>query len=293
MPAVKMNVALLDGPSDPIRTIYLAFRTCYSSLAPQTMLRQMQPDNGAEPAISREKMLAFVADKLRLAHSTPRTHCHWTFAVSGVSRTATHQLNRHQIGVRVDGDELALDQQSQRYVMNKMRDDGSVSYVLPESVEEPPSAPLGEPSLREQFEDHMKAASQLYARLLDAGIPSEDARFVLPQAVASNFIITLSFEALLHIGQQRLCTRAQWEVRHLLAKMRRELRQRHPELAVFLQPKCGELQGGVCDEAEASWRACPVGRIRPHISQANRLRGWGAEAEALTESEYRVIEESV
>ena len=38
---------------------------------------------------------------------------------------------------------------------------------------------------------------------------------------------------------------------------------RRARVGRFLQPKCGELRMGYCDES-SDWEACPIGRVRPH-----------------------------
>ncbi|HQW51456.1 MAG TPA: hypothetical protein PL082_05325, partial [Tepidiformaceae bacterium] len=61
----------------------------------------------------------------------------------------------------------------------------------------------------------------------------------------------------------------------------------------YLQPKCGELRLGYCDETEADWAACPIGRVRPHkdvlfrIYEAHR-RG---ELQPLRDADWAAIEE--
>ena len=98
---------------------------------------------------------------------------------------------------------------------------------------------------------------EVYEALIAAGVPGEDARFVLPNATSTNFKVTVNFAELLHICDLRLCTRAQWEFRKVASLMRAELNRRFPELARYLQPKCGERRGGYCDESLADWEACP------------------------------------
>jgi hypothetical protein len=46
--------------------------------------------------------------------------------------------------------------------------------------------------------------------------------------------------------------------------MRAEVMRKFPELARYLQPKCGEHRLGYCDEALADWEKCPIGKSRPH-----------------------------
>ncbi|MBQ3424849.1 MAG: FAD-dependent thymidylate synthase [Clostridia bacterium] len=72
---------------------------------------------------------------------------------------------------------------SRRYV-----DFTEAGYVVPEGL----SA-----SAREQYEKAMSARFSDYERLLELGIPREDARFVLPYCLRSNFYMTLNARELI------------------------------------------------------------------------------------------------
>ena len=98
-----VDVQLLTHTPDPIRVMYVAFRTCYSKFTPQQIWADIESGK-----ISEEKMKTFIFDKLKSGHSSPRTQVYFTFAVSGLSRAASHQLVRHNNGI-------TFDQQSQRY----------------------------------------------------------------------------------------------------------------------------------------------------------------------------------
>ena len=80
----------------------------------------------------------------------------------------------------------------------------------------------------------------------------------------------VNFAEMLHICDLRLCVRAQWEIRRMVALMRAEIKRVLPEIAVFLQPKCGENRMGYCDESLDEWEKCPLGKVRPHKSVAVR-----------------------
>jgi thymidylate synthase (FAD) len=77
----------------------------------------------------------------------------------------------------------------------------------------------------------------------------------------------VNFTELLHIADLRLCWRAQWEIRHMVALMRREVVRAVPELGGYLQPKCGDKRMGYCDEPVKDWEQCPLGKVRPHKEQ--------------------------
>ena len=76
-------------------------------------------------------------------------------------------------------------------------------------------------------------------------MPAEDARFVIPNAANTNFKITVNFLEFLHIADLRLCTRAQWEFRKVVALMRAEVMRTLPGAGALLQPKCGEHRHGL------------------------------------------------
>ena len=132
----------------------------------------------------------------------------------------------------------------------------------------------------------------LDAELLDAGVPAEDARFLLPNAASTNFKIVVNFQELLHICDLRLCTRAQWEFRRVASMMRAEVYRRFPELGKYLQPKCGELRAGYCDEDYEAWEACPIGRKRPHKQELFQLYNAYRQGELgeLDQDDFAIIE---
>ncbi len=245
---MAISVKLIDHTKDPIRALYMAYRVCYSALTPQQVLDRIDDER-----ISQEKMLEFVEARLLTGHMSPLEQVHFEFGISGVSRAFSHQFVRHRIGI-------SFEQQSQRYVTYK---GGAFPYSIPRTVER---AGLG---------DDMTAlfaqAGALYEKMVEAGVPAEDARFLLPNATNTNFKITVNFASLLHISDLRLCTRAQWEFRKVVSLMRAEVVRVAPELGRQLQPKCGERRLGYCDEDYEAWEACPIGRKRPHKTELFNL----------------------
>ena len=245
---MPIEVSLIDHTADPIRALYMAYRVCYSALTPEQVLARIDDER-----ISQETMLEFIEARLQTGHMSPLEQVVFEFGISGVSRAFSHQFVRHRIGI-------SFEQQSQRYVTYK---GGEFPYSVPRTVER---AGLG---------DEMAAlfaeAGALYEKMVAAGVPAEDARFLLPNATNTNFKITVNFAALLHIADLRLCTRAQWEFRKVVSLMRAEVVRVAPELGRALQPKCGERRLGYCDEDYAAWEACPIGRKRPHKSDLFNL----------------------
>ena len=267
---MAIQVTLLSHSEDPLRSLYMAYRTCYSQLTPQQVAARIEDER-----IPREKMHAFIEERLKTGHASPLEQVWFEFGIAGVSRAFSHQFVRHRVGI-------SFEQQSQRYVTYK---GGEFPYTVPKTVEE---AGL-DGKMAALFAD----AGRLYEEMVAAGVPAEDARFLLPNATNTNFKITVNFQSLLHICDLRLCTRAQWEFRKVAALMRAEVMRVAPELGRYLQPKCGELRTGYCDESEADWEACPIGRVRPHKAALFRLydqyrRG---ELQPLRDEDWAAIED--
>src|SRR6266581_1516945 len=234
--------------------IYTACRTCYSELTPEDIFDRATT-GGIEPA----KMQKLISGVIESGHGSTIEHVVFTFGISGVSRTLSHQLVRHRAGV-------AFDQQSQRYVTFK-----DASTMLPASIED------ADPELRERYEEQIEGSMELYGELVGAGIPGEDARFVFPNATRTNLVMTTNLRALIHMSGLRLCTMAQWEIRRLFQLIRHEVFAVSPFLGSFLAPKCVPL--GYCDEDRNRDEHCP---IRPH--KDNVLAAWAEKRAAAKEA---------
>jgi thymidylate synthase (FAD) len=238
--------------------IYTACRTCYSELLPDDIF-----DRAKTGQVATDKQQDLIRRVIESGHGSTIEHIVFTFAISGVTRTLSHQLVRHRAGV-------AFDQQSQRYLNYKRP-----SYMVPGSLQDAPA------EMRERFTAEMDDSLAFYGEMLEAGIPGEDARFVMPNATRTNLIMTANLRALIHMSGLRLCTMAQWEIRRLFQLIRHEIFSVSPFLGSFLAPKCVPL--GYCDEDRNRDEHCP---IRPH--KDNVLAAW-AEKKAAAKAAGREL----
>src|SRR4051794_39254629 len=103
--------------------IYTACRTCYSELEPQDIF-----EHATTGQVATEKQQHLIRRVIETGHGSTIEHIVFTFAISGVTRTISHQLVRHRAGV-------AFDQQSQRYLNYKRP-----SYMVPGSLADAPPA---------------------------------------------------------------------------------------------------------------------------------------------------------
>ena len=222
----KMKVKLINHTPKPIQTVYIAARTCYSAEGPQTLWDSTEIDK--EKDISYEKMYSLLDKVFVSGHLSVLEHISFTFAIEGISRACSHQLVRHRIA--------SFSQQSQRYVEIDEDD-----FIIPATISENIEA-------NEIFKDFLVDVSKIYKQLIEIGIPREDARFVLPNAAATNIVMTMNFRELYNVSQIRLCTRAQWEIRSLFWLIKSEIKKilELTGLAEYLQPTCKIL--GYCPE---------------------------------------------
>ena len=220
----KPIVKLISKPQDMLRTVYTACRTCYSALSPIEIYDSAEDD---------EKMLKLIRNVISSGHHSTIEHIQVSFAISNVSRACTHQLVRHRL--------MSFSQKSQRYVQEK----GQFDYIIPPTIEK-------DPKLKDSFEKFMEEISVKYQEFIDAGIPAEDARFVLPNAASSSLVASLNLRELIHLAQLRLCTRAQYEIRTMVKLMCDCLTEQEPWLKEYLVPKCEFL--GFCDEHKSCGR---------------------------------------
>ena len=213
-----LSVELISMPDNMLKTIYTACKTCYSAKLPYENYLNA-PDE--------EKMLELIKRVIGSGHYSTIEHIQLTFAVQNVSRACTHQLVRHR--------HMSFSQKSQRYVKEK----GEFDYIMPKTIEK-------NPKLKEKFEEFILNTSNLYQEFIEAGIPAEDARSILPNATASSLVASLNLRELIHLANLRLCTRAQLEIRMLVKAMVDEVIKKEPWLKPYLVPKCERL--GYCDE---------------------------------------------
>lgn len=222
-----MKVKLISTTQNLLDILYTGARTCYNAGSPIDMFEEV--DN-----ISRDKKLKLINGCIKSGHSSVLEHSQFTFAIEGVSRSLLAQISRHRIGV-------SLSVQSQRYVNLE----STFNYVTPKALQD-------EGDLQSYFTECMQQAYESYTELINKGVKPEDARAVLPNACCTNMVITLNLRSLIHLCNERLCTRAQLEIRQLVQLMVKEVLIENEWLKPYLQTKCESL--GYCPEYKGCGR---------------------------------------
>ena len=215
---MPISVLLLANTPDPDRTVAAAARLCYSDVSAVDIAE----------GIRSEDVSRFIDHLRSSGHLSPFEHAAFTFAIDGISRVCSHQLVRHRMA--------SYSQQSQRYV-----------HMKEPEVITPPSL-SSKPEVLDLFTRAVTEAHDAYRKMLESGIPAEDARYILPHGWATKIVVTMNARELHHFFAMRLCRRAQWEIRDLAQRMLISAREKAPLLFSLAGPDC--LTRGRCFESK-------------------------------------------
>ena len=167
------------------------------------------------------------------------------FLITDVPRFTVDQAVRHEIGT-------FKNVQSFRYV-----DKDSFFYEVPIEITD-------SDEMLDKYVAHMNATGALYEEIQNYIIgkgkskerANEQARYVLPMATHTSFVMGFTIEALIHFMNMRLCVRAEDTIRHMAKLMKEETLKVLPELSNKLVPNCEAMCW--CPEGGKSCHAYPT-----------------------------------
>jgi thymidylate synthase (FAD) len=160
-----------------------------------------------------------------VGHGSVLEHAVWSFLVTGVSRSFTHELIRHR--------HFSYSQLSQRYV-----DESESPYIEPDVI-------ANDPQLHEVWCEAVNAARSAYDKLaagleqrftdlpdktLRRKMARQAARSVLPNATETKIFITGNARALRHFIELRGSEHADVEIRKVAVAMLELMRRESPSL---------------------------------------------------------------
>ena len=199
-----MQVELLSITSDAEKIIEKAGRICYAS----------------EDKITEDSYIRFIKNLIKNGHTSVLEHASATFKISEISRVCSHQLVRHRLA--------SYSQKSQRYIK-----EDSFDFVIPPSIKEldlKDNLEYGSNNSNRTtiYYGIMWQIQEIYNRLIEYGIPKEDARFILPNACTTEIVMTMNFRQWRHFLKTRLDKHAQWEIRDLAKNILQILKKNSP-----------------------------------------------------------------
>lgn len=238
-----MKVKLIAYTPNPEKVVAFAGKMCYSSLNAEYLWDSITDDEAAK----------FIHRLSGMGHTSPFEHATFTFSIEGVSRVLLAQITRHRIA--------SFSVRSQRYVDHQNPD-----YFVPEAFFE-------SDALNEQYRvavsqsyaaynNLREALNKVYLSEIEASgmshkdalrradkMAMENARYVLPNAVNTQMVVTMNARELLHFFSERCCNRAQKEIRDLADEMLSQCKEVAPNLFAKAGASCTY---GACKEGKMS-----------------------------------------
>ena len=211
-----MKVSLVRYTTDPLNAIESAASNCYDSV----------PNGKIMNACYKS------------GHHSVLEFAQFHFHIEGASRACAMQLTRHRTA------SYAI--RSQRFCS----EDG-FDFVIPKTLAGNDDHTK---AARDLYEDTIKKIEECYEALQSLGIPNEDARFILPNACCTTIDMSIDFRNLCHFMNERLCSKAQWEIRQLAQEMRKCVVEVFPEAEKMLVPKCERFEVPFCTEGKSCGR---------------------------------------
>jgi thymidylate synthase ThyX len=146
----------------------------------------LDPYDIEDPAVIRQ---AF-EDMSRTKLQTPTEMLHFLFLIKGVTRAFTHQLVRYRIGTSFAQESMRFYGKHKIYkvlITGNCATGGNI----------------------ETYGRGIAGAILAYETLVDKGVPSEDARGLLPTNILTDIYFDVSMRTLQNIYTQRMCCQAQ------------------------------------------------------------------------------------
>jgi thymidylate synthase (FAD) len=185
----------------------------------------------------RKTNAEFLGHIVDVGHGSVLEHAVWSFLITGVSRSFTHELIRHR--------HFSYSQLSQRYV-----NESDSPYIEPDAIAE-------DPELHAVWAEAVNAARVAYDRLVEGlvkryaaepdgtlrrKLARQAARSVLPNATETKIFVTGNARALRHFVEMRGSEFADVEIRKVALQMLAILQRESP--AIFADYRLETLPDG-------------------------------------------------
>lgn len=198
-----MKVKLIRFTTQPEKMIATAARVS----------RESTPLEVSFSAEEDQKLIRELRDK---GHWSPFEFAEAIFFVKGVSRSCLAQLTRHRLASYMV--------RSMRYLKQEPEE-----VVVPESIQEK--------DFTDEYLEKINSVYNLYQKMVEAGVPKEDARFLLPIGSETSLFIRTNFREFRHIIDLRGSKEAQWEIRELAESFLEQLSKVAPTVFEDLEPE--------------------------------------------------------
>lgn len=224
-----MLITKISSTEHPIQTMAMAAATCYFSgeqLKDSEYYFDTEHYFDSTYSEQLDKCVALLNKVLSHKHMSILEHCSYTFAIEGISRNCSHQIVRHR--------HMSFAQQSLHYTPVR-----HYKVIQPRVITY---------NQKEELNDIMKKAFNLYTTMIANGIDKEDARQVLPSGIETKIICTANLRQWLQFISVRACNVNCFEIKKVALGIWQIIVKDMPFLASYLGPTCATE--GVCNEGK-------------------------------------------
>ncbi len=200
--------------------------------------------SGSLPKKSTEDILGLIIEN---DYSSVLEHISFTFDISEISVALSRELLEHRVGVSHTA-------RSMRY-----NEERGFNYYIP------PLSKKQEIYSHIVFIQAMVNAKKTYKKLRRLGVAREQARYVLPLAWHTHYVVTMNARSLINFFMLRLCVRAAPEMQVLAKRLHEICVAEYPE--IFSRVGCRGITLGVCPENEVRPDECPFKESVPTKSE--------------------------
>lgn len=196
----------LDWLPQQLLIIERAGRTCYQSYRGE---------------INQETARKFIRMIIKREHFSVLEHSLLTVKFDNCSRGFTHELVRHRL--------MSISQESTRYVDYSTGSDElnltgiNIKFIVPPHRDANELLKLSDGS-EMNIVEMAKKAEMYYLALRQGGWTPEDARQILPIGLKSEIVVSCNLREWRHIFYMRTARSAHWEIRTVMCKLLRELK---------------------------------------------------------------------
>lgn len=216
--------------------------------------------------ISQSKAVNWFEDMSKTVLAAPLEFIDLHFLFEGVTRAWMDQLVRQRTAVYVA--------ESLRF---SVKEDLAMEVVMPPSI----AKLTDDDPRRVTWEEGVRHATEAYNKLVNAGIPAEDARGLIPLNVAVRVHYKTNLRGLAQHAGMRLCSQAQWEWKQVWHKIILAIRNYGPEADRWQQAEIAKLfrpicyQTGRCQFRADTDRFCSIrDRVEAHYSRGEGPELW-------------------
>lgn len=197
----KINVKLMqyDSLNQIVQLACMVTRGANQYSSPEELLSKIQNSPWTD-----ERIL----EMLKLPHSKIARFTDFTFLITGTSRRFLAQITTHHVGISIMSGSLQYSDHSTKSLEDK--------FLVPYEM-------FKYTDVINNYLEQQEKIMKFYGDITDTGFNRDVAGYTAPQSLRNILLIKVNLEALMYIGNQRICRRNTTETEFVVGRMVEEV----------------------------------------------------------------------